>query len=388
MFAAIRKLGFYLVLTLGVALAGAPAAFAGISEFNEAMRRGDVKAASAESVEIWKTWDKTDPDTALMAREFGFVAMMAGDFAIARQFGRFLWDEGPTLPTPDDHPLTSAVLLRAADHYLENDDETRALLLEALEARRAEEGVDLISANGAEILYDGDWRKGDWNALAESAPIAVDLLSRGQQGLLPRQRRAELVDAAGNFLRQRNNLNNSRNSTHDVMADVHDRIVQDIDADENAAIRDRLWPVKWEAEAWADAIAAFLMSDYSGIDTLIKNKLDPRPLANPQVGFVEEDPALASIPMCEGSWDGKRIRYPTSRAFARTVGAVIIRMETDQAGKVVETEVLASIPLTSFSDAVQRAVDTWTFKPDRDADLKNCRLQGSSRILNVTFLIG
>lgn len=387
MFAVIRKLCLGLGVSLGVALAGAPAATAGISEFNEAMRRGDVKAASAESVEIWETWDKSDPDTALMAREFGFVAMMAGDYPVARQFGRFLWDEGPGLAKPDDYPLTSAVLLRAAEHRLRDNEETRALLHEALEARRAEEGVDLISATGAEILYNSDWQKGDWKALEESAPLAVDLLGRGQQGLLPRQRRAELVVAAGNFLNQRNYINDSRNSTYDVMADVHDKIAADIDAEGNAAIRERLWPVKWEAEAWAQAIASYLTSDYSGIDTLIKRKLEPRPLEQPNIGFIAEDPEVAPFPTCAGSWEGPRIRYPQNRAFAGIVGAVIVRLETDDQGQVIDTELLASIPLQSFSDAVLKAVKDWRFEPDKDADLRNCRLQSRARVLRVTFYI-
>ncbi len=364
-----------------------PAA-AGIAEFNEAMRRGDVKAASAESVEIWKTWDKSDRDTALMAREFGFVAMLAGDYETARNFGRFLLDEGATLATPDDHPLTSAVLLRASEHWVDPSAETRAQLEAALEARRAVEGVDLISANGAEILYNGDWQSGDWDALLVSAPIAVDLLSRGQQGLLPRLRRAELVAATGSFLSQRNFLNDSRNATYDAVADVHDTIAADLNADENAAVRDRLWPVKWEAEAWANAIASYLTSDYSGIDTLIKRKLDPRPLVQPRIGFIAEDPELAVFPVCPGSWKGPRIRYPQNRAFAGIVGAVIVRLETDDRGRVSDTEVLAAIPLQSFSDAVLKAVKDWRLEPEKGADLRNCRMASRSRVLRVTFYIG
>ncbi len=383
----IRKLAAPLAVGLWLAVAGAPSALAGISEFNDAMRRGDVKAASAEAVEIWKTWDRTDRDTALMAREFGFVSMLAGDYEAARNFGQFLADEGSRLAVPDAHPLTSAVLLHAAAHRLEDEDATRAALLAALNARLAIEGVDLISANGAEILYNSDWQKGDWSALEESAPIAIELLGRGQAGLLPRLRRAELVAAAANFLNQRRNLNNSRNDTYGVMADVHDRIVADLDDDEYASIRSRLWPLKWEAEAWADAMAAYLTSDYSGIDTLIKRKLDPRPLVTPSADYFPEDPELAPFPLCEGAYEGRRIRYPSNRAFAGVVGSVIVRLETDDKGEVIDSELLASIPLESFSEAVLKAVGTWRYEPAKDADLRTCRLQSSNRILRVTFLI-
>ena len=381
------KLTVRLAAVLWLAVAGAQTAIAGISEFNDAMRRGDVKAASAEAVEIWKTWDRADRDTALMAREVGFVSMLAGDYEAARDFGKFLADEGAGLAVPDAHPLTSAVLLHASTHWLENKGETREALLAALNARLAVEGVDLISANGAEILYSNDWQKGDWSALEESAPIAIELLGRGQAGLLPRLRRAELVAAAANFLNQRRNLNNSRNDTYGVMADVHDQIVANLDDDEYASIRSRLWPLKWESEAWANAMAAYLTSDYSGIDTLIQRKLDPRPLVSPSVGYIAEDPELAPYPLCEGSFEGRRIRYPSNRAFAGVVGSVIVRLETDDKGEVIDSELLASIPLESFSEAVLKAVSTWRYEPAKDADLRSCRLQSSNRVLRVTFLI-
>lgn len=375
-------------IAAGVSLALVASASAGVPEFNEAMRRGDIKAASAEAVEIWKTWDTSNPDTALMAREFGFVSMMAGNYEAARDFGRFLAEQGPTLPTPDAGPVTSEVLYRASAHKLEGDASSRAALVSALAARQAEPGIDLITVNAAEILYAGDWAKGEWEALAESGPIAVELLERGGQQLLARLRRAEITAAAANFLHQRRNLNNSRNDAYGMMADTHDRIAADLSADENASIRADLWPLKWEAEAWSAALASFLTSDYSGIDTLIQRKLEPRALVQPTVGFVREDPELAPFPLCEGGWEGRRIRYPQNKAFTGTVGAVIVRIATDGEGKVTDTEVLASIPLNSFSDAVTSAVRDWRFEPERGADLRNCRLEAAGRLLRVTFFIG
>lgn len=381
-----RALGAGVSIVLGLWLLAT--ASAGVPEFNEAMRRGDIKAASAEAVEIWKTWDTSDPDTALMAREFGFVSMMAGNYEAARDFGRFLSEQGATLPTPDAGPVTSEVLYRASAHKLEGNAASRAALVSALEARRAEAGIDLITVNAAEILYAGDWSKGEWEALDESGPIAVDLLTRGGQQLLTRLRRAEITAAAANFLNQRRNINNARNDTYEVMASAHDRIVADLNADGNAALRDELWPLKWEAEAWSRAMASFLTSDYSGIDTLIQRKLEPRALEQPSIGFIREDPELAPFPLCEGKWEGRRIRYPQNNAFTGTVGAVIVRIATDGEGKVTDTEVLASIPLNSFSDAVTTAVRDWRFEPERGADLRNCRLEAVGRVLRVTFFIG
>ena len=94
-------------------LAAAPA-FADIKAYNAAVKAGDYKAAAAEAKSVWATFDKTSPDTAGVAREFGFSSYVAGDYAAAHDFGQFLKDNGSTLPTPDDQPTVSAVLLAAA----------------------------------------------------------------------------------------------------------------------------------------------------------------------------------------------------------------------------------------------------------------------------------
>src|SRR5262245_40175476 len=91
------------------AILAAPA-FADIKAYNAAVKAGDYKTAAAEAEAIWKTWDKTSADTALMAREFGFSALVSGRNDLAQSFGNFLVQQGKTLPTPDDQPATSAVL--------------------------------------------------------------------------------------------------------------------------------------------------------------------------------------------------------------------------------------------------------------------------------------
>lgn len=374
-------------VVLAVAAIAFPAA-AGIPEFNEAMRRGDIKAAAAEAVEIWKTWDTTDRDTALMAREFGFITMLAGEHEAARNFGQFLADEGASLPTPDDYPLTSAVLLRAAEYKLDDGGAERQALLDALKARAELSGVDLITAAGAETLYGGDWSKGDWDDVIESTAIAADFFSRDADGLLPRLRRAEQIGAAANFLDQRTGTTQGRNATYGVMADVHDRIAADIDADDGGRHLAQLWPLKWEAEAWAYSIEAYLTSDYEQVNSLISTKLDPRRLVQPETGYVAVDPELAAFPICPGEFKGRRMRYPSSQSFSGLVGSVLVRVETDASGKVVDTELLASVPVEAFAESVIRTISTWTYTPDRDADLRNCRVQFNSYVYKVLFVIG
>jgi hypothetical protein len=90
-------------------------AFADVKAYNAAVKAGDYKTAAAEAETIWQTWDKQSPDTALMAREFGFAALVSGRNDLAQTFGAFLVQQGKLLHTPDDQPATSAVLKAVAD---------------------------------------------------------------------------------------------------------------------------------------------------------------------------------------------------------------------------------------------------------------------------------
>ena len=363
-------------------------ASAGIPEFNDAMRRGDIQAASVEAVDTWESWDKTHPDTALMAREFGFVSMLAGNYEAARDFARFLADQGAHLPKPDDFPLTSAVLLWAAEYKLSGSAEMRDALAVSLRQRAEIEGVDLITAAGAEALYSGDWVTGDWERVIESAGLAVELMGRDPDGLIPRMRRAQMIGAAADFLYKKDRLTKSRNETYHAMADVHDAIAADIDADTEGRMRSQLWPLKWQAEAWAHSMEAYLTSDYAQIDSLISTKVEARRLVHPNVPYVETSPELAAFPVCPGEFKGKRMTYPSSRAFSGLVGSVLVRIETDERGKVINTELLASVPLEGFAETVLEKARTWTYRPDRDADLRQCRVEFNNYTYKVSFLIG
>src|SRR4029077_4732879 len=96
----------------------APPSFADMKAYNAAVKAGDYKAAAEEAKSVWPSWDKSQPETATVAREFGFAALIAGDNSSARDFGRFLTEKGASLPTPDDQPLVSAVLFRSADYKI------------------------------------------------------------------------------------------------------------------------------------------------------------------------------------------------------------------------------------------------------------------------------
>ena len=365
----------------------ASASFADLKAFNEAVRAGDFKTAASEAELTWKTWDTSDEQTALLAREFGFAALVSGRYDLARQFGEFLVQKGATLPTPDDLPAVSAVFFRVADLKLKDGGAERQALREALNARNAASGLDMTSVLSWEALYIADWNAGDLeNAEADSSE-AAEFFKR-QSTLVHRQREAEIVKAAASFLRGRSRITKGRNDFHDAIADVHDAIVSDINAATLPNARDALFEAKWKAEAWALAIASYLDSSYTQIGSSISTAREPRRLLQPQFAQHPEDPAVAQQPLCEGKFDGRKLVYPSNKQYQGLVGSVIARMETDASGKVIHTEVLAAVPLKSFSDQVVRTMNTWSYKPAKGVDTSSCRLNSHNHTFRVIFRIG
>jgi TonB family protein len=380
-FSVVRRGLFATALAIIVA---APAS-ADIKAFNAAVRAGDYKTAATEAEGIWKTWNAADSQTALMAREFGFAAFVSGRNDLALQFGEFLVDRGATLPTPDDQPATSAVLHRVASFRLKGGAAERQALREALMARSTVSGLDMTSVLAWEVLYVAGWSEGDWANATSDAMAAAEFFKRAPQSLRNRQRKAELTAAAATFLEGRNRVTKGKNDYYDRMVDLHDAIVGDIDAATSDSDRKLLWPLKWQAEAWSMAMWSYLSSTYEQIDSHISTKVERRALARPLFAQYAEDPATAHLPVCEGRFDGKKLTYPSNKAFQGIVGGVIARMEVAADGKVTDVELLAAVPAESFGESVVKTLRTWTFKPNKDVDTSTCRLNSRNRVYGVTF---
>ena len=93
-----------------VACLTGPHAFADIREFNAAVGSRDYRVASIVAAETWPQLDKSSPSIAVIAREFSWVSMLAGQPAAAQVYARFLTEQGGSLPKPDATPAVSRVL--------------------------------------------------------------------------------------------------------------------------------------------------------------------------------------------------------------------------------------------------------------------------------------
>ncbi|HEV7689915.1 MAG TPA: TonB family protein [Hyphomonadaceae bacterium] len=359
---------------------------ADINAFNAAVAKGDYKAAAAEAEVIWDAWNKADKETALVAREFGYAAYMAGRYDLARRFGQFLVEEGAALPAPDKEPAISKVLLRTAEFSLSAGDTEAAALREALLARSQETGVDMTSVVGWERLYRARWAKGAWGEAERDAALAAEFFER-TPSLLVRQRNAEVVRGAAAFAAERKNDTTERNRAYFIMADTHDALSGDINRIEDQAVLKQLWPLKWTSEAWAYAMESYLGSSDRQVGSFISSELKPRRLVQPDYAQYPESEATRSLPVCDGEFQGRKVTYPSSKAFQGQVGSVIARMETDASGKVTDVEVLASVPGQVFAEGVVSVLKTWTYKPSKKSAGASCRLNYRNHLYKVRFYI-
>ena len=353
------------------------AARADIKGFNAAIKAGDYKAASVEAKEIWKTWDKTKPDTALMAREFGFAAYISGDYASAKEFGQFLANQGATLSTPDDQPMISRVLLSAAEYRLAPNGQTRQTLFSALKAREATPGIDMQTIVAAEALYRGDWTSADWAGARQSGEMAYVLIGRAGAAMTPGAMQGKTVSVTSGFLAGRDKQD------YENIVEAHDEVVEAIDAASTPKQRQELIPLKFQLQAWANSVHNyFSASQQTG--SLIPKNVKEVPLKEPERAIFDE--RLVGPDACRGRLEPTGLRYPESAQFRGMVGTVILKFDTDEQGQLMNTEVLAAVPVARFADAVETASPAFRLKRGKE-DKDDCVLAGQSRVITFSFII-
>ncbi|MEP7211266.1 MAG: hypothetical protein ABI740_10550 [Alphaproteobacteria bacterium] len=366
-------------IVIGLACLAVAPAFADIKAYNDAVRAGDYKTAAAEAKGVWTTFDKSSPDAAAVAREFGFSSYLAGDYAAAHDYGQFLKDKGPTLPTPDDQPVVSAVLLAAADYRLDPKS-ARDELSDALVARAMMPGRDNISVLAAEALYNGDWNSAAWSKSIKSADLAAGLIERAGPALRPRFYRARISGAAAEFLAS------PTPRDWQLMADIHDAIIDDINATADPAARDALARQLYSATTWLTALHTFVHSNAHQTGSHISVEVKERKLKELTAPLFPDvaDPR----PVCKGRATLGNFNYPSAAEFRGLPGAVLLKLDFDDAGKVSHAEVLGSVPSDIFANALVKASPGFRWVPDERQNLKACRLRRNNYMLSVEFLIG
>lgn len=355
---------------------------AGIAEFNAAMLKKDYKAAAAETMVVWASYDKSNPAAPVFAREFAFVNYLAAEFSAAKTFIDMLVDPNNELSTRDDQASLSRLLADLIALRLDNGIQQRNQLMDSLEIRIAAPDVDNITLVAAEFLYNEDWNQGRWSDASASAALAAELYSRRGRSLIERTRRAELIGLVSSFWVKR------KAKIYDQIVDLHDAIVIDVDSMQDSRQRKKLIELKWVANAWANSIVAFYQSYYSQTGSQLNTEIKPRDLRGSEYGhFYELVGTTDSLFPCEATLDTGKLHYPHSVAFKGNVGSVIVKMDFDEKGKGSEATLLATVPTQVFAKDVLAAAPSFRLKPKRGQDKNKCSLSRVGAVLPILFLI-
>ncbi len=277
--------------------------------------------------------------------------------------------------------LDNTEIVIASDAFAATPSEnTRAALVNALAAYDGDPTVQSVNAYVSLLLYDsnGDSSK----ALHESASAATTHL-QSVADILPKQYlEARFLAALAQF-----NLDQSTEAMIE-MAHVEGRARSH--RDNIGEHPDWANSLKWKADAWGMAMDAYFESkgDRHPRDSEIQAILaqydsDDAAMDARAARSLDEN----GLPFCAGRMIQRpAMRYPAGKAMRGRFGAVILELEFDSEGKVINPKVLASVPFEEFDDRSLRTVGKWKFKPENPREVGvSCRLNRDSVVQPLVF---
>jgi hypothetical protein len=361
-------------MAAAAAIAVAAPAFADIASFNAAVKAADFKKAAAEAAATWPQLDKSREDIALIAREFGFAAYLASDFAAARGYAEFAAGKAAS----DLDGAMSSILLRLSEHRLGPSNATRNKLHEALVARAEHPGSDPISYLGVDSLVVYDLEAGKWKDAGTSADLAVKLTTSAGQAYALQRRRFELSGAIAGY-RVRETADGYRKFLSLSWA-VYDDVVA-ARTDQEA---ERLAPLLWEINSWTIAVGSHLKSRGRSVPENEREDDDKAPTERAKRlldAHDDDEPCKKSFA------SSAKPEYPASALYGGFVGAVVLRVDIDEAGRASNPTVLAAVPEKHFAEPVLDQVGLMRWVPGKAWDKAACSLAEKGHIVTFQFLL-
>lgn len=364
--------------TLALTVWVANPAHADIRAFNAAVQAGDYRAALTEADATWLTLDQTT--AAVAAREFAWVAMLAGDPNRALAYTRFLVEQGATLQTPDKSPEVSRVLHAWAGMTAANSPGARTTLLTALQARSVIPGRDLVSPRAAQALHSLAWAAGDWPQAEAAAHLATRFLTDLGAGESPAAFEASRTKAMATYMRS------GALDAYTALYDNADALHKLIAKTPAGFIRDRLASEYFAALAWGDAI-------YGGLPATKQRQITERrgtvgaglPAMAELLYPAPGDPALprCRITLAKTASPG----FPFVSRFKDFAGQVTYALDVRPDGTFANPRLLAASPSQDFIDATQAVMTSWRWKLDPAQAAGACRTP-QVHILTFSFAMG
>ncbi|MEY2757525.1 MAG: hypothetical protein RIR33_1303 [Pseudomonadota bacterium] len=368
-----------IVVALALLLGHAPA-HADIRSFNAAVAAGDYRGATVVAGQTWPTVDRASPSAAQVAREFGWIAMLAGEPASALIYSRFLVEQGGGLPYPDSSPAVSRVLHDWASMESSASPQARANLMQSLYSRATGPGRDLVSPRAAQALFAEAWAAGDWSQAESAAMYAIRFLDDLQADRIAARYEARRSRAMASFMRTKSP--DAYTTLYDIAGEVHDLIV----ATPQGPGRLRLAIEYYAATAWADAIYGGLGSRQRDVADRRQSIGTGRPALSELLYPAPGDPTLprCRIALARGA---EPPGFPFVSRFKELAGSVTYAVDVSPGGALVNPRLLAWAPHSEFVRATEAVQSSWRWRIDGSAQPPACRVP-QVHIVTFEFALG
>lgn len=357
-----------------IAAAVVPAS-ADIRSFNAAVQSGDYRAAVLAANETWPALDHAGPDAVSVAREFGWVAMLAGQPNVALVYAKFLVEQGAALAKPDAAPAVSRVLHDWASLSVTPTQQARLQLFISLQQRGAAPGRDLISARAAHALHAQAIAAGDWVQAYDSALLAIRFLDELGARSPPSRYELRRGVAISSYMRVKSP--EAYNALYDVAAELADQVV----ATPPSPGRDRLASEYFTSVAWGDVM-------YGALPAAIRKATPDRRTSIRQLAEVlYPAPGDAALPRCRISLtrEFKNPGFTFEPRFRDLGGEVIYALDVNADGTFSNARPLVSAPHSGFANAMAGLIPGWRWRVDPGQPA--CRTP-TTHILTFEFALG
>jgi hypothetical protein len=362
----------------GVALAGVRA-HADIRSFNAAVQAGDYRGATVVAGQTWPTVDRASPTAALIAREFAWVAMLAGEPSSALIYSRFLVEQGGQLAHPDAAPTVSRILHDWATLEAAASPQARANLQQSLYTRATVIGRDLVSPRAAQALFGEAWAAGDWTQAETAAMYANRFLDDLNASNIPARYEARRSQAMANFMRTKSP--DAYIAIYDIAGEVHDQIV----AAPAGPARIRLAIEYYAATSWGDAIHGALTAGRRQVADRGQTIAAGRP-SLPELLYPA--PGDASLPRCRISLapGAKSPGFPFVSRFRDLAGSVTYAVDVAPNGALANPRLMSWAPHADFVRETEGVQSSWRWRIE-GAQPPACRMP-QVHILTFSFALG
>lgn len=321
----------------------------------------------------------SDPNATVAAFEAAFRLVTIGEYSKAIKGAEFTVSQ----PASANPPVESRLMLSAYAKYKSDPKHSTRRELDELLDDLVDSQVTSLSVIVYNDRFKAETADGNWSKAGDLSELAYRHFEPNKDAILTHYLNARLYSGVMTFARIK------KRSSHELMAVVNAEIRQARDSTENdSPLMDSLDDLYWTSEAWLNAIEASLAS--GGISHLKDEDVEAIRARFPSTGVRIDAHACAecgeTIPQCSGGFDmTPPLKYPRSKAWEGTVGAMILKLAMNDQGQVTDVDVLAAVPINTFEENTIETVMQWTW--DRTGAEETCKLANDRIILPVSYTL-